>query len=275
MAQKYELVSSFCNKGKFTNERVMYMASLLDIDRITCMYYDSRDMLLNNKDFNFDIENSNTLSIRYHFSNSYKSFYMNALFDQKEMRDVIDNVHLTSFFIRGKKIFTEVVDVKNPFFVQMRSDFYSKLDNMGTRFIDEMMPTSGSNNLKLFIKNYLEVSNSTIYSTEDLQNFNEIRSNLNKEFSRYINFRNYIISLKKYNKNNSAMSFFSPQKRNLSIKAEAFKISNPVVNKNQPYYRVAEYLDVDDKEEFLEMDEIEKSVGEGNVIKGYKGYVRK
>lgn len=274
MARGYELVSSVYDRGEFTNEKIVYIGSLTEIDKITTMYHDSKSMMLESNDF--DLTGSNVLSIRYPVSASNKLFYMNVLFDQKEMKKIIDGVHLASIYIGGKKVFTEVVDVNDPFFKEMRLDFYRKIDSMGYRFLDEVMTVGGSNSLKLLVKRYLDMSSGNIYSLEDLENFNVVKADLNKEFTRYINFRNYVVSLKKYNSRNSLAFSSLSSKRGLSIGKEAVKLSNPVISKNSPYSKVAEYLGGDDdKEEFLEIDEIEKSVGEGNDIKGYKGYVKK
>lgn len=274
MAKRYELVSSLQDKGKFTNERVVYIGSLVDIDRLTCMYYDSRSMIAENKYLDFGSYDNNCLSIRYQTSNLSKPFYIPALFNQKEMKGIIDSVHLESFNINGKKIFTEVVDVKDSFFLKMRLDFYDKLNSVGSKFIDEVIKFNGSSNLALLARNYLTLKTSEFYSSEDSRDFDEIKRDLDKEFSRYINFRNYIIAIKKYNKNNTL--FIKNKRDGLSIRNEALKISNIVVNRSQLYPKIIEYLDTDnEREEFLEIDEIEKSVGVGNDIKGYKGYVKR
>lgn len=273
MAKRYELVSSYYDRGKFLDEKVLFVGSLTDIDKVTCMYRDSRSMI--QKCEQFDFGSSNTLSIRYHNSKSYKPLYMHALFDQVEMKDLIDSVHLESFYNNGKRLFKEVIDVRNPFYKKAKIALYDKINSMGMVFLDEVLTIGGYNDLKRFIRNYIEARECEIYSSEDLQNFNDIKMFLDREFSLYLNFRSYLISLKKYNdKLNQGYCFYTKVGR-VTAKENIKTLKKTVVNRMPIYERAVEYFDIDgDKEEFLELEEIERSVGEGNNLKGYKGYVK-
>lgn len=272
MKKRYELVASTYKNGKFTNEKVLLVGSLIDIDKITCSYHDAKSMILENSQIDFGTNNS--ISIRYYASSSSRPFYIKALFNKQEMTSIIDGLHLDSFYSHGKKVFTEVVDKKNPYYIMEREEFYNYLDNMGMTFLDEVLTIGGNSEFKRYIRNYNSISRDDLFTLEDIEALNDIKSGLDREFSRYINFRNYIVSKEKY-KSKLPFSNYKTRVGRISTKSNILT-NNIVINKSPVYHRIDEYIELDDeREEFLELDEISKSVGEGNDIKGYKGYVKK
>ena len=149
MARRCELVSSKNNNGKFTNEKVMFLGLLTDIDKMTCIYKDAKEMTLS-KDF-LEFRDNNCVSIRYFKRNFSSPTFIQALFDQKEMVSVIDSLHTEYFYKDEKKIPMEVCDVKNQFYSKMHSHFYNLLDNNSDLFFNEIYVFKNNNDLKRWI----------------------------------------------------------------------------------------------------------------------------
>ncbi len=266
----YELVTSKNVKGIFENEKVIYRGSLLEIDKLTCSYQSQKALIIATR--KKDNTLNNCISIRHFSENDKKFFYLPCLINQLEMIDTIGNTYKEKTKINTKYITTDFIDQKDSFFQSKKNELYQFLNDQKEEFYNEVLSKKITGNLKHLASKYLNSKNTYMVAEEDYHDFLKIQTSLNKEFSKYLVFRSYLISLEKFKTAKESFSYLKTSSGQVAINKSFSPLKQYKINKTpsipQPSYQIIS--DDDEKEEFLSLEEIEQSVGEENCMKGYK-----
>lgn len=272
----YELVTTKNIKGSFENEKVIYRGSLLDIDKLTCSYQSQKELIISATSPEDDIKN-NCISIRYLSKYAKNFFYLPCLINQLEMIDTINNTHKEKAQINGKYITADFINQKDSFFQSKKNELYQLLTERNEEFYSEVLSKKTTSNLSHLASKYLNIKNTCIITEEDYHDFLKIQADLTKEFSKYLVFRSYLISLSKFKRIKENFSYFKTSSGQTAISSSFSPLNQYHVNRTQSVFLSSYQIvgDNDDNEEFLSLEEIEQSVGEENDMKGYKTNGRK
>lgn len=242
---EYAIVAANHFNNKFTDQEVIKIPdvefnSLEEIDRYTAaMTKDEFAMQLS-----YENSMKNTYSIRILNSNSEPS-WRRIIFNKKELIPIIDSIVKKTVCKtkKGKKHFftTKYITSNDPFFVRNWNEVVDEITNGNAEKINYLF--EGSYDLLAYAK---VLMNTDPY---DYEGINEQLQRLENSFRNYDEFRRYLTNKEKpYNQNKYLANF----------KIKQVIVKPTVMIKTQPE-AIKSFNE--DKEEFLDYDEIESMVG--------------
>ena len=156
---------------------------------------------------------------------------------------------------------TMVVSSNNSGFIEMKNFLFNNLENNSTLFFNEIYKYN--NDFSSLLYKYSVVYNSSLRNEEDLRNLNELKNKIKIGLSIYKNYRGLCKARYEYenrvvyssnirNNNKETYTYTIPEYKEKEITQEDINRYNNFIN----------YLE-EEKEEFLEVDEIESEYDYG------------
>ncbi|MBE6147169.1 MAG: hypothetical protein E7168_02415 [Firmicutes bacterium] len=246
MAKKYELVASYYDGRTFKDQTVLEGTPTIlhEIDYITCIY-PSVSYFLNLLDKDGTISGKNHLAIRFIKNKEYH--YIQPLFNYPEMQDIIPRLQEKNVYLDGQRHYFLGVPVEHPLYKEKLREFYSWVKDSPELFFSIIYGNNYPKKLDRLVSLYLEGRTSSFSKLEDERAYLDNKSLLELEFSRYKTFRGYLIRTNQY-------------KMEHPDKFPALEDTSISYSEKE---EVVEYDSSDD--EFLEPEEIQNAVGEGEV----------
>lgn len=242
MSRTYKLIASRKEYYHFHDEQVLELGEpitkLSDMDYLTCRY-PNQEYLLSLLTNDGEISGKNHLSIQY--LKNKRVYYLNPLFDQPQMLDIIPQLKEEKNQMAYQKILT--IPRNHPFFQEKLAEFYAYINTSPEYFFETIYQKYIPKNLEHLVMLYHENKGKTFDALEDEYNYHTIKRNLELEFSRYQTFRQYLIVTNQILKTRPLTILKTNSLELDTLEAEDY-----------------------DYEEFLTEEEIMRSVAEGDDV---------
>lgn len=265
---KYQLVASHYNSntGKYENEQVITMPgydlnSLIGIDRFTCLHTKDELLRIIRQENNID-SNINTISIRYFKNAKANPSYYQIVTNSQIIEDVLDDIEPKQFYGVKNRI-ADAINKNNSAFNSEKIRLIQLLETRNLEELDRLIHKNSD--LKHLINRYLN----SYYDNEDEKEKDLALIIL--EFSRYKTFRGWVVANSKtYTKGKNTTTIISskPKKeKKIEVKSieqheieyeENFEEKHNITYIEQTTYDYNTRDLDDDKEEFIEPDELEQ-----------------
>ena len=259
----YELVGSvyglFSTKNKFTEEEVVKIPnisfkSLADIDKVTAKYSVA--------DFKKILppvyQHKNLFSIRV-LEDGHTVCFEKAIFDDKEMALIAESVKKETINFNNKKRTVNLITLHNAFYLK-------NLDSLEKIILDKDMAKINKIYNEKYYFNFIARRCINFDTLEDSCEFQDLRT----FFADYEVFRSYVMKKDKKLYNNISLHNKKSYDKPFKLRKENSNVGSKIIAST---YDEDEDDDDYDKEEFLDLEEIESMSENDATILNKKGIV--